>query len=1178
MKKRWMWSGLSAVVLLGVVGGLFVFQTPPPNPTDPLAVARAQHGYPSSPEALRQADIEDRIARRAQGYAKPNNPDLFFQYHQEIRTRLDDPTQQYAPNYRLQALRAAQQVRKSSSKQLNWQERGPGNVSGRTRGLVVDVRDSAGNTWYAGSVGGGIWKTENAGQSWRNLTPDLPNLATVSLAQCTVQPQVFYAGTGEGFFNADAIRGDGIWKSTDGGETWTQLASTANSPNFRTVNRLIVDPSNPSTVVAATNAGLLRTTDGGETWQTVYASPNPVQQVIATPNDFRIQYAAEYKGGVLKSEDSGQNWRQVFRWSDYYSSKSIEGRMELAVAPSQPVKVFFVVDHVVSSDFWLSNDRGETWRILPEDDGDAPDWLSGQGWYDNTIAVHPFDSRTVFVGGINLWQIRVARSDDKRTTTEITNWFEGRPNPDHPSGFFPFVHADHHGLFTVPFDEDTESFRLINTNDGGVEYSDDGGITWSKTLTGYNTSQFYGADKQPGANAFIGGMQDNGTWRSPEGANAAATTPWLNQLGGDGFSTVWHAEDPARLMGSIQFNDFWRTLDGGATWEQATEGLPNTGFFISTLAKSQSDPELLLTTSPVGIWRSDTFGARWSPATLDSSGRWYPFGNRAPAALSIADPQVMWAGARMTNTHSLFVSQDGGLTFTPTSQAPNVSASISGLATHPTDPQTAYALFSAANAPKIIRTTDLGNTWENLTGTVDTGAALSSNGFPNVATYALLVMPFNPNVLWAGTEIGLFVSEDGGGTWQYANNGLPAVSIWQLSIVDDQVVAATHGRGVWSVSLPELTNYLPPSVVRSPRFNDLFFTPASALGLDVDVRSDYDSLDVWLDEVLLARLTTPYDTVFSLPLLVEAPSTRTAQLVAYRNGQTYQSAQESVNVFPVAAPQVRFESSFEDESDDFFGDGFEEERYGDFANRAVHTRHPYRSRQEITYLLRVPIKVAAREAVLSYRDIAIIEPGEPGTTFGDQEFWDYVVVEGSTNSVVWKPLAPGYDADFDTRWRTVYDEDRPPDASLFVEHTINLHDTFNPGDVIFLRFRLFADAAVSGWGWVIDDLRIQPDATVATETTVPSEALALLPSYPNPFVEEATLPYRVPTTGPVQLAIFDLQGRRVRTLVDTIMPAGAHTVPWDGRTDAGTAVASGVYFARLRTEAGTRTQQLVRVR
>src|SRR5690606_27890743 len=152
--------------------------------------------------------------------------------------------------------------------------------------------------------------------------------------------------------------------------------------------------------------------------------------------------------------------------------------------------------------------------------------------------------------------------------------------------------------------------------------------------------------------------------------------------------------------------------------------------------------------------------------------------------------------------------------------------------------------------------------------------ALSSNGFPNVATYALLVLPFNPEVLWAGTEIGLFVSEDGGQTWQAADNGLPSVSIWQLTIVDDQVIAATHGRGVWSVRLPELASYAPPVVTRTPRFNDLFFDPSSTLGLDIDVRSDYDSLDVLLDGALLTQVAAPRDTLLRIPLAVERPATR----------------------------------------------------------------------------------------------------------------------------------------------------------------------------------------------------------------------------------------------------------------------------------------------------------------
>ena len=166
---------------------------------------------------------------------------------------------------------------------LNWVERGPGNVSGRTRGIIVDPDDPNHDTWFAGSVGGGIWKTTNAGDSWTNLTPDLPNLATSTIAMAMSNHNVIYAGTGEGFFNVDQIDGTGIWKSTDRGASWEQLASTANNKKMQNITRLIIDPSDENVLlVSATpgfyytasadypHSGIFRSTDGGVSWNMVY--------------------------------------------------------------------------------------------------------------------------------------------------------------------------------------------------------------------------------------------------------------------------------------------------------------------------------------------------------------------------------------------------------------------------------------------------------------------------------------------------------------------------------------------------------------------------------------------------------------------------------------------------------------------------------------------------------------------------------------------------------------------------------------------------------------------------------------------------------------------------------------------------------------------------------------------
>jgi photosystem II stability/assembly factor-like uncharacterized protein len=260
--------------------------------------------------------VAAKAARRAAGYAKPDRPDGYDLAHAELRTPIGETSIEAPADYKmraLEALEAAPRVRLSSTLRPEagehmttsmFNEVGPGNVSGRTRAFVVDSRDATTDTWFAGGVGGGIWRTTNAGISWAHITPDLPNLAITALAQSKSDPQVFYAGTGEGFGNTDAIRGDGIFKSIDGGVTWTQLASTVGE-EFDWVNRLVADPTDADVVVAATNAALFRTTDGGATWTNVYDPAGRVQQVVAAYGAFSPLYASVRDEGVIKSTDGG---------------------------------------------------------------------------------------------------------------------------------------------------------------------------------------------------------------------------------------------------------------------------------------------------------------------------------------------------------------------------------------------------------------------------------------------------------------------------------------------------------------------------------------------------------------------------------------------------------------------------------------------------------------------------------------------------------------------------------------------------------------------------------------------------------------------------------------------------------------------------------------------------------
>ena len=266
---------------------------------------------------------------------------------------------------------------------------------------------------------------------------------------------------------------------------------------------------------------------------------------------------------------------------------------------------------------------------------------------------------------------------------------------------------------------------------------------------GYNSGQFYGADKRPLKQAFIGGMQDNGTWRSSNKSNASLESEYLFQLGGDGFETIWNNLDDQHIIGSSQYNNFTKSIDGGATWINATAGISSPGSagqgnpFISKLANSNSNPFVLYSVAETGVYRSLNFGDNWELTPINS---FFGTGSFLDVEVSKSNFNIVWAGSGMSSARKMHVSIDGGESYTATENySPVLLGSSSGLETHPTEDSTAYVLFSFSNAPKILRTEDLGLTWEDISGFGTN--EVSNNGFPNVAVYSLLVRPDDPDIL-----------------------------------------------------------------------------------------------------------------------------------------------------------------------------------------------------------------------------------------------------------------------------------------------------------------------------------------------------------------------------------------------------------------------------------------------
>jgi len=1239
---------------------------------------------------------------------KADRPDLFSAYLQRLKTGTDESFPSYPANYRMIELQKAQSRNKAfRTESNNFKERGPGNVAGRTRALVVHPQDPK-KTWYAGSAGGGIWKTTNGGESWKHLTSNLPTLSIACLAIASSNPNVLYAGTGEGFFSGGSGTGEGIFKTEDGGQTWTQLTSTANL-DFSNVSRIIIDPNNENTLLAAAapapenlaysaeTSKIYRSTNGGQSWETVYESPYPVYQLIGQKGNFNILYAGVKEIGVLKSKDNG------LTWTASNNGLGQVGRVELAISENNPNILYASAEGTVSEgsgDLYYSSDAGANWKLLTPSQGEPSiDLLGGQGNYDNTILIHPFNDSIVYVGGVGAYQIHLTNQPDTTIQsvlgTSLTNadkflqedvrlfTDEGRsiesadfvgveirfgtdksqkayrfsvpegrtsgvdaqdytyqntidvpfevwdtknnrqlmvsvrdqlndgifdlkeeftdsreyifvhaipysetPHDSitvagghtyknmyliwvaQPSGikwnpselpqatikvgygnvitqprktvviadqygelpenhearyrnsvfFEGGVHADMHQLIALKGDTEGE-FQILSSNDGGVHLSNLSNLpatqdsAWINLGMTYNTSQFYGIAKVPNQQQYLGGTQDNGSWGffNRSDSVADANDVYIPLKGGDGFECQWHATRDTTFLVSSQYNSIEK-FDPVTGWRSGANGLTDIGEdnapFVSRLAYTRTDPDLVFAVGKSGVWRSDNFADSWQLTPIPE--KWNHIGY-PDIDVSRANPQVIWAGTGMSKSNQIYLSKDGGLSFTIIDNYADIGET-SGIYTHPTEEGTAFVLFAVSQKAKILRTKDFGNTWEDISG-FDSNS--TSTGFPNVPVFSVLVMPHNTQQIWAGTEIGIMESMDEGKTWHLVND-FPSVSVWDMRFEDDEVVIGTHGRGIWTATIPELANVGTPEVVLSPRLNLLIQVPKPQeirLNLNMDLRSAYDSVQIWQNNKWVGStgknvVSRPdFDFEFSAP---EDFDSLFVQAVAYRNGKTYKSGFLSITkdqVIQFSEPQASYETTFDDGKTDFLNFGFRIGEEEQFTGVALHSLHPYLEGQlfggEINYtaLLSVPIIVAEGNALISFEEVALIETGEANTIFGDEEFWDYVIIEGSTDLKTWKPLLDGYDARANPDWLVAYNNVEWGSETLFRKRFIRLQNQFEAGETVFLRFRLFSDAATIGFGWVIDNLRIQTEELLTSVNT--EHILKAVSIYPNPSTDGA---------------------------------------------------------------------------
>ncbi|HKH47335.1 MAG TPA: hypothetical protein VKM72_21985 [Thermoanaerobaculia bacterium] len=715
----------------------------------------------------------------------------------------------------------------------SWQPHGPGNIGGRSRALLIH-RTQNNLMWTAG-VAGGIWKSTNSGASWQPKGDLLVNIAVNSIIEDPAQDNVLYAGTGEGFFNGDGVRGQGIFKSTDYGETWTQLPSTNNADFFYVQKLAATRHKTKQRIYAATRTGVFRSTDGGATWAKVLDAT-----AVRGCMDLAIQYFQEDKQNYVFAScgtlaqgtvwraldvDQGQTWEPVLSEVDM-------GRTSLAIAPSNPGVVyalasFYHLPAASPQDYALlavyrstQNGAAGTWQTRVHytdsnrlntvqltnpvyaflaDCGFGPsNQFFNQGWYDNQIAVDPKNENIVWTAGVD-----TMRSDDGGQTWGVASyWWFDSTDP-------MYSHADNHAITFHPKYNGASNKQMFLASDGGIHRTDDARatvgttldsvcgapdpsqVTWTSLNNGYQVTQFYHGAVYPDGSTFFGGTQDNGTLRG----NLAGGQLWTSIRGGDGGYVAVNRDNTNILYVENTGKSLQRSVNGGASWSNIFGGVGEAAGNYQFIHPFAMDPtnSLRMWYGGASAFRSNNGGTSWSLASQFFASR------IASWAISATDPNRVYVGVQNlgTTTSGRIFTTNVATTATSSTFWPSAQPRqgyVSSIGVDPVNPLIAYATYSTfnsgTNVGHVFKTTNGGATWSRIDLTL-----------PDMPVHSVVAHPTQPATLYIGTDLGVFVTTDGGVNWLRENTGFANVVVEHLELNNGRLFAFTHGRSAWSVAL-----------------------------------------------------------------------------------------------------------------------------------------------------------------------------------------------------------------------------------------------------------------------------------------------------------------------------------------------------------------------------------------